>query len=309
MKENKYLKWIDKNIKNLKEKRIVLNGATGGIGKEVAFYLSYLKNNLIFLVRNINEGEKLKEEFETKFSNHIEVIYFDFLDKCSLDNSLNKLSKYNDIYAFINIGGIYHQKEEYISNIEKTYIVNYFNSVYFIEKYIAYFPSSKIVDVSSITYSSKKIKKKDLSSLSNPDAYINYLNSYKNKTSRYALSKRLKMECLLFIKDIHNINLIFTHPGISKTNLFSKKNNAYPSWFYLFVPKLMELVFMSPKKASLPMILALEIDKIKEGYWVGPKGFASSYGYPSIYKLKKDLFNKKLNKRVYELTKEINERL
>ena len=61
-KEEKYFKRIDENIINIKNKTVLLNGATGGIGSSLATYLSYLNNDLYLLVRNTNEGNKLKEE-------------------------------------------------------------------------------------------------------------------------------------------------------------------------------------------------------------------------------------------------------
>ena len=79
MKSNEqvFLKWVDINIKNLTHKVIALNGATGGIGSSVATYLSYLNNDLILLVRNLKEGNKLKNKLE---DNNVKLeTFFDLL--------------------------------------------------------------------------------------------------------------------------------------------------------------------------------------------------------------------------------------
>ena len=71
----KYKSRIDKNIKNLSNQTIILNGATGGIGSSVSEFLSYLHNDLVLLVRNLKEGDKLKKRLEEKYHNKMILIF------------------------------------------------------------------------------------------------------------------------------------------------------------------------------------------------------------------------------------------
>lgn len=300
-----YKKWININIKNLKNKTILINGVTGGIGKATVYYLASLNNSLIFLVRNLKEAEKLKNEIIKTYNVNVDIIFFDYLDKNSLNNCLINLKTNKKIDIFMNVSGIYHQKEEYIGDIEKTFIVNYFAPSYFISSLFKLFPDLKVIDVSSVTYQIKKIK--NINYLANKESFINYLKTIKNKTIRYGLSKRFLMQYLLYLKINENKNIVFVHPGVSKTNLFDKKNNAYGKWFYYFVPSLMNLIFMKPSKACLSLLKGAEIDNINKNFWVGPHGFLNFWGYPKIYKLRKDLMNKEIIEKIYSLTNEIND--
>lgn len=303
-KEEKYFKRIDENIINIKNKTVLLNGATGGIGSSLATYLSYLNNDLYLLVRNINEGNKLKEELESKFHNKIAVVSFDYLDEKSIQNTIDLVKNLANLDYFVNVSGIYHQKYELINKIEKTYLVNYFRPSYLISEILKIKPETKIIVVSSLLSTTKLKKKKAL--LLDTDSFITTLNNIKNKNKRYAVSKHLLSSYLLYLKETSNSNITLSHPGIAVTKLFDKKNKAYNKLFYIFIPSIMKLIFMDSAKASLSILKALDCDYTPLKSRIGPRGLFHSWGYPKIYNLKKNLLNPDENKEIYNLTNAIN---
>lgn len=303
-KEEKYFKRIDENIINIKNKTVLLNGATGGIGSSLATYLSYLNNDLYLLVRNINEGNKLKEELESKFHNKIAVVSFDYLDEKSIQNTIDLVKNLANLDYFVNVSGIYHQKYELINKIEKTYLVNYFRPSYLISEILKIKPETKIIVVSSLLSTTKLKKKKAL--LLDTDSFITTLNNIKNKNKRYAVSKHLLSSYLLYLKETSNSNITLSHPGVAVTKLFDKKNKAYNKLFYIFIPSIMKLIFMDSAKASLSILKALDCDYTPLKSRIGPRGLFHSWGYPKIYNLKKNLLNPDENKEIYNLTNAIN---
>lgn len=303
-KEEKYFNWVNQNIINVTNKTILINGATGGIGSSLITYLSYLKNDLYLLVRNLKEGNILKERLEKRFHNKIEVIYFDYLDEKSLLNTLELVKNLANLDYFINVSGIYHQAYQLIEGVEKTYLVNYFRPSFFIKELLMIKPQCKIIVVSSLTSSIKLKNKNKL--LNSENDLVSYLNNVKNKTKRYALSKHLLTSYLLFLKEIQNINITLTHPGIAVTKLFDKKNKAYNKLFYIFVPSIMKLIFMDSAKASLSILKGIDCDYTPLTKWVGPRGLFHSWGYPKIYNLRKNLLNLDENSKIFNLTNKIN---
>ena len=303
-KEEKYFNWVNQNIINVTNKTILINGATGGIGSSLITYLSYLKNDLYLLVRNLKEGNILKEKLEKRFHNKIEVIYFDYLDEKSLLNTLELVKNLANLDYFINVSGIYHQAYQLIEGVEKTYLVNYFRPSFFIKELLMIKPQCKIIVVSSLTSSVKLKNKNNL--LSSENDLISCLNKVKNKTKRYALSKHLLTSYLLFLKESQNINITLTHPGIAVTKLFDKKNKAYNKLFYIFVPSIMKLIFMDSAKASLSILKGIDCDYTPLTKWVGPRGLFHSWGYPKIYNLSKNLLNLNENSKIFNLTNKIN---
>ena len=304
VKEEKYFNWVNQNIINVTNKTILINGATGGIGSSLITYLSYLKNDLYLLVRNLKEGNILKERLEKRFHNKIEVIYFDYLDEKSLLNTLEFVKNLAKLDYFINVSGIYHQAYQLIEGVEKTYLVNYFRPSFFIKELLMIKPQCKIIVVSSLT-SSIKLKNKN-KPLNSENDLISYLNNVKNKTKRYALSKHLLTSYLLFLKENQNINITLTHPGIAVTKLFDKKNKAYNKLFYIFAPSIMKLIFMDSAKASLSILKGIDCDYTPLTKWVGPRGLFHSWGYPKIYNLRKTLLNLNENSKIFNLTNKIN---
>ena len=303
-KEEKYFNWVNQNIINVTNKTILINGATGGIGSSLITYLSYLKNDLYLLVRNLKEGNILKEKLEKRFHNKIEVIYFDYLDEKSLLNTLELVKNIANLDYFINVSGIYHQAYQLIEGVEKTYLVNYFRPSFFIKELLMIKPQCKIIVVSSLTSSIKLKNKNKL--LNSENDLISYLNNVKNKTKRYALSKHLLTSYLLFLKESQNINITLTHPGIAVTKLFDKKNKAYNKLFYIFAPSIMKLIFMDSAKASLSILKGIDCDYTPLTKWVGPRGLFHSWGYPKIYNLRKNLLNLNENSKIFNLTNKIN---
>ena len=304
VKEEKYFNWVNQNIINVTNKTILINGATGGIGSSLITYLSYLTNDLYLLVRNLKEGNILKERLEKRFHNKIEVIYFDYLDEKSLLNTLELVKNLANLDYFINVSGIYHQAYQLIEGVEKTYLVNYFRPSFFIKELLMIKPQCKIIVVSSLTSSIKLKNKNKL--LNSENDLISYLNNVKNKTKRYALSKHLLTSYLLFLKENQNINITLTHPGIAVTKLFDKKNKAYNKLFYIFVPSIMKLIFMDSAKASLSILKGIDCDYTPLTKRVGPRGLFHSWGYPKIYNLRKNLLNLNENSKIFKLTNKIN---
>lgn len=281
-KEKKYFKYIDKNIKNLNEKDTVLIlGATGSMASYLALYLSYLHCNLVLAARNLKEVEELKNQLK-EYNVKIETVYVDYSNIKSIDDIVTFVKKHK-ITKIINNIGIYHQPTKFINNIEWTFYINYLAPFYLFEslKEVIKTSNISIINVGSISYLFKKINFDDVESL-----------RVKNKTLRYSQSKSFLMSYSEYLKTL-GINSIIVHPGITTTNLFAKKNNAYPKIFYLLIVPIMKVLFMSYKKAALSLLLGCDKEEVPELKWIGPRGLFHSWGYPNVQKLRKSRFSKK----------------
>ena len=291
--KRKYLKYIDKHFKNIKQgSTVAISGATGSTGKALAYYLAYLNCNLVFLVRNIKEGNNLKKELLDLFKVNIDVIHLDYANKKSVDQTIFSLSKMG-IDVFFNNAGIYHQPLKLIDNYDITFYVNFLMPVYLEEKLAKICSNIKIINTGSISYRYLKLNKNDLLKLNE-----------KNRTLRYGNSKRLLMLYTTYKKYLGN-NFSLAHPGISTTNLFASKNKAYPKIFYIFITPLMKIIFMNPNKAALSLLKGINEDNLPFNKWIGPRGLFHAWGYPNIQAIKEGLLeelkNKELLDRVFKI--------
>ena len=279
MFNKKYFKWIDNNIKNLNsDDTVLILGATGSMASYVALYLAYFHCNLVLAARNIEEANNLKEQLKD-YDVKIDIVYVDYTCRQSIDEIVTFIKK-SKITKILNNIGIYHQPTKFINNIEQTFYINYIAPFYLFEQIKDYVKENNIsiINVGSISYLFKKVDYNDLQS-----------RNVKLKTLRYSQSKSFLMAYSEKLKK-EGINSIIVHPGITTTNLFSKRNNAYPKLFYVCVVPLMKLIFMPYKKAALSLLLGCDKKELQESEWIGPRGLFHSWGYPNVQKLNEKRF-------------------
>ena len=285
MIDMKYIKWVNKNIKSLENKTIVITGATGSIGIYTTKYLAYLKANIIIAVRNAKKGNALIEDIKKDFPDcNISMMLVDFSSVESVDNFSNELTNINMDY-YITTAGVYHLPETVTKDgLEIHYETNYYNQIRVIERLNKDLP---IIVVSSISHKKCRIDFDNLMSL-----------GVKNRTKVYGRSKRLLNYHLVNLKN-KGYDIRITHPGISATSLFASEKGGFGKLFNLFIVPIMKLIFHSPDKASLPVLLGLneEVEVCKE---IGPKGLFNAWGYPKVVKLSKKLLDEQKQTKIIE---------
>lgn len=290
MNLEKYYRYIDKHFKNIDNtKCVAITGATGSIGKGIATFLSYLKYRLVLVGRNKKRLEILKEELFDKFHNDIDIVVIDFMKKDTVLEGSNKLTELN-IDVLINNAGIYHCDKQIVDNHDITYYVNFLMPMFLTNSLLKNNKNLKVINVASLSYTFTNINYRDLEA-----------SNIKNKTKVYANSKRILMLYSLYLKSL-GYDVVLAHPGVSTTNLFSKDKKNYPALFYALCVPIMKVIFMNPYKASLPMVKCINED-VEDNNWVGPRGLAHAYGYPSKQKLAKNLkkdFNRDELKSIHE---------
>lgn len=281
----KYIKWVNKNINSLENKNIVVTGATGSIGIYTVKYLAYLKANIIIAVRNEKKGNALIENIKNDFPDcNISMMLVDFSSIESVDNFSNELAKINMDY-YITTAGVYHLPETVTKDgLEIHYETNYYNQIRVIERLNKDLP---VTVVSSISHKKCRIDFDNIMSL-----------GVKNRTKVYGRSKRLLNYHLVNLKN-KGYDIRITHPGISATSLFASEKGGFGKLFNLFIVPIMKLIFHSPDKASLPVLLGLneEVEVCKE---IGPKGLFNAWGYPKVVKLSKKLLDEQKQTKIIE---------
>ena len=290
MIDMKYIKWVNKNIKSLENKTIVITGATGSIGIYTTKYLAYLKANIIIAVRNAKKGNALIEDIKKDFPDcNISMMLVDFSSVESVDNFSNELTNINMDY-YITTAGVYHLPETVtIDGLEIHYETNYYNQIRVIERLNKDLP---IIVVSSISHKKCRIDFDNLMSL-----------GVKNRTKVYGRSKRLLNFHLMNLKN-NGYDIRITHPGISATSLFASEKGGFGKLFNAIIVPIMKILFHSPDKACLSVLLGLnkEVELCKE---IGPKGLFNAWGYPKVVKLSKKLLDQEKQIKIIDFYQSI----
>jgi len=200
----------------LKNKIIVLTGATDGIGKRTAFMLAQNRANLILHGKNLEKGNRIKNEIIQK-TNNKNVNYFNadftsFHQIKILSEAIHK--QYPHIDILINNAGIYENEKVYLENgIEKNFMVNHlagFSLSLQLLDLLKKATHARIVNVSSMIHA-------DSIDFENLNA-----EKYYSGDHAYSLTKLCNILFTYELSDIlkdEKITVNALHPGVINTKL------------------------------------------------------------------------------------------
>lgn len=268
MKIEKYLN----DYSNLKDKTVLITGAAGGIGSEVAKHFAFVGANLIFANRNIAKAENLAAEIKQKHP-EINIVILP-LDLCSTESVTNFLNQVQNLHVdiFIHNAGIYNVPRQTTDlGFDNVYQTNCLMPYLICKRLMPWFKqnNTKVIYMGSIAYNYNKIIPTDVQFLHN------------NKVNKiYGNSKRVAMCALLeLFKFNPDVQFSIAHPGLTLTQM----TNHYPKGFNWLVKVALKLVCPSPKNAGLSLIYATT-HNTEDNQWIGPHVF-NIWGKPKCNKL------------------------
>jgi len=200
----------------LKDKIVLITGATSGIGKETAIGLAMLGATIIFTSRDTFKGEKIKKELITTTNNkNIHVLKCDLASFESIRNCCKELkSKYDNLHVLINNAGVWDfKRRESKDGIENIFATNYL---------APFLMTNLLIDI---------LKKSSPSRIINVTSGMHYgtINfddiEFKQKFSGAKAYRQSKLGLILYTKLLAKklngtgVTVNTAHPGMNKTDL------------------------------------------------------------------------------------------
>lgn len=259
-------------MKNLKNTTVAITGTTGGLGREIAFYLADIGADIIMLDRNTVRSLDLKSEILARYPNTtIKNIKLDLTDVESV-KEVTELLKNEKLNVIIHNAGAYKiPREKCSTGYDNIFQINFLSPYYMTKELIPYLRENggKVVAVGSIAHTYSKSDHSDVDFSRRKKCSLAYGNA-----KRYLMASFYR----LFEKE-EVVKLSVTHPGISLTGITSH----YPKLVFALIKNPMKIIFMPPKKAALSIIEGIFTST---GFceWIGPKYF-NVWGKPKKKKL------------------------
>ncbi len=259
-------KWIEKSTASLEGKTVALSGSTGGIGRELCFYLVSLGADLVLIDRNIKKARalaiELKAEREGVSITHARA---DMENIEEVIAAADELSSRRIDYLILNAGAYSIPRHKCQSGYDNVFQINFLSQYYLARRLLPLVSErgGKVVAVSSIAHNYSKSDADDIDFSTRKRASLVYGNA-----KRYLTYSLLPLD-----------NVSIAHPGITPTGITAH----YPKLVYAIIKYPMRLIFMKPRKAALSIISALFSDTGKDE-WIGPRLF-NVWGLPKKKKL------------------------
>ena len=261
---NHYLEQIE----SFENRKILVTGATAGIGLELTKQLLEKGAFVVMLIRNLDKGNKVKEELlEFNPSYQIDIIQYDQSDYESIDKAVEEIkNNHSDFYAFVANAGILCPKKEDKSKQGNplTIETNYLGLRRMMDSLLSLFNNKRYVFEGSLAAGLHISKKADI-----------YNGEYK-LFKQYNISKAC-VEALYYHYYTTNKEneFILAEPGVTSSDII--RNFHQP---IRFLGKITMSLLSHPKnKASLTMLKGLSKDSKNGDYYI-PRGFLTYRGFP-----------------------------
>ncbi len=274
----------------MKDKTILITGATDGIGKATALKLATFGSKIVMLSRNLEKSKAVETESKKHYPNaDFEHVYMDLADLESVKKAVDQIiSTYTRIDILLNnAGGIFTKKEKTKDGFEVGLQVNHLAHFLLIKLLLPRILENKdnprIINVSSDLHKFAKINLKDL----NMDLSFSSWTQYGNAKLMNILSS--KVLCKKY--GDQGLQTYSLHPGVVRTS-FGANNSGFWGVFN-------KLPFMiTPEEASktLVYLATQETTKLKNGGYYKKSALASSSNVSS---------DTKLAEEVWELSEEL----
>lgn len=294
--------WTTEKIDNLRGKKVIITGASSGIGFEAAKVLASKGAEVILAVRNTMKGEKAAKKIMLAASSaNLKVMQLDLSDLSSVRQFAEKFIGSNDrLDILINNAGVmvppYRMTTDGFELQFGTNHLGHFALTARLLPLLLATPHSRVVTVSSIG------ARTGVMDFNNIDGSRGY--------NRMTFYRRSKLANLLFAIELqHRLEAagagtisIACHPGISATNLVSRGSGKETGFFIRF---LMKLLVQPAEKGALPTLYAATDPDLKGGEFIGPDGPGNRRGNPVLTDDATKLFNQDVASRLWEVSEKL----
>ena len=151
----RYTAWLKKNTFSLSGKTVAVSGATGGIGRELCFYLASLGASLVLVNRSEERARALGEEINSRYGGvTIEYVTADMEDMTSVRRAADALEERGIDFLFLNAGAYSIPRHKCDTGYDNVFQINFVSPYYLARRLLPSIRSrgGRVVAVGSIAH-------------------------------------------------------------------------------------------------------------------------------------------------------------
>ena len=277
---------------NVKNKNILITGATSGIGKSTAIALSSMGARVTFIARNKDKAEVLLKELNCNTENKAAYIIADLSSQDEVKSAAKEYLNMNiSLDILINNAGLINlNRRETVDGFEETFAVNhlaYFSLTNILIDKIKESKSARIINISSGAHQFvSRMNFDDLQSEKNYKPFKVY--SY-SKLANILFTRKLSE-----VLKNDNITVNCLHPGVVATGFASQNDSKIQKLLF----KLSKPFMRSSNKGAETSIYLSSSDEVSD---VSGKYFYNS----KISKISSGASNKEDAEKLWEISMEL----
>jgi NAD(P)-dependent dehydrogenase (short-subunit alcohol dehydrogenase family) len=294
--------WNTEQIESLDGKKVIITGASSGIGLEAAKVIASKGADLTLAVRNTAKGERAASAIKKAYPGaRVAVIMLDLADLSSIEKFAARFVEQNNRLDILinNAGVMFPPYSKTRDGFELQFGTNHLGHYALTGRLLPLIlatPHSRIVTVSSIA------TRKGVINFDNLDGSHGY--------NRMTFYRQSKLANFMFAIELqHRLERagstaisVTCHPGISATNLVSRGSGKDAGRLIKF---LMKLFIQSAEQGALPALFAATNPSLKGGEYIGPDGPGNHSGNPVITDEAAKLFDQEVATKLWEVSEKL----
>ena len=253
---------------NLENKVCLITGATNGIGEQSAKEINKMGAEIIFVARNEDKGNRLKEELYKDTGREATMILANLSSQNEVRGAAESfLAMEKPLDILLNNAGIMNrERSETVDGLEEVFSVNhlaYFTFTLMLAEKLKHTEGSRVVNVASGAH--QFVKEMNFEDLQSEESYKPMQVYGQSKLANILFTKTLSEKLSNF-----DVTVNCLHPGFVSTGIGSNNNKALWS-FLMFLAKPFARKTDKGAETSIYLCSSPEVKDVSGEYFVDCK--------------------------------------